>query len=114
MWIDPWGLRLESCYPKVAKPHKVINDLKGFQTKNFHFGNQQTFKLEYSGMKHILERHHPEYWNGTIKRDQTFLPKDMSINEINNAIFDILQQNRDILIKKEVLVCIRLMVYGKV
>ena len=85
MWIDPWGLRLESCYPKVAKPHKVINDLKGFQTKNFHFGNQQTFKLEYSGMKHILERHHPEYWNGTIKRDQTFLPKDMSINEINNA-----------------------------
>ena len=36
-------------------------------------------------MKHILERHHPEYWNGTIKRDQTFLPKDMSINEINNA-----------------------------
>jgi len=51
-------------------------------------------------MKHILERHHPKYWNGTTKTTQSFLSKDMSINDINNIIFDIMQQNRDILIKK--------------
>ena len=110
MWVDPWGL---SCAPKVTNSPKVINDLKGFQAKNFHFGNQ-TLKLEYSGMKHILERHHPKYWNGTTKTTQSFLSKDMSINDINNIIFDIMQQYRDILIKKEVLVCIRFTVYQMV
>ena len=51
-------------------------------------------------MKHILERHHPEYWNGTIKNTQTFLDKSMTIEDISNYIGDIMKQNRNILIEK--------------
>ncbi|RUT39511.1 hypothetical protein EJP82_25875 [Paenibacillus anaericanus] len=50
-------------------------------------------------MKHILERHHPEYSDGSIKAKQTFLEKDMSIDEVANAIESIMKQNRDILLK---------------
>ncbi|MGG3920317.1 EndoU domain-containing protein [Parageobacillus thermoglucosidasius] len=50
-------------------------------------------------MKHILERHHPEYWDGSIKAKQTFLRKNMSIDEIVNAIETIIRQNRDTLLK---------------
>jgi len=49
--VDPLGLNCA-----VAKPEKVVNDLKDFAGKNFRFGNQ-TFKLDKAGMKHILERH---------------------------------------------------------
>ncbi|WP_442801821.1 hypothetical protein [Serratia rubidaea] len=95
-WVDPLGLR---CSPRVAKPEKLINDLRGFSSKNFHFGNQ-TFKLDKAGMKHILERHHPEYWNGSTKAQQSFLSERMSINDVSDAVSDIMKQNRDVLINR--------------
>ena len=51
-------------------------------------------------MKHILERHHPEYWNGTVKRTQSFLDKNMSIHDVADAVIEVMKQNRDILIKR--------------
>ncbi|EOI3446268.1 RHS repeat-associated core domain-containing protein, partial [Cronobacter turicensis] len=93
-WVDPLGLVCA-----VAKPEKVVNDLKNFEGKNFHFGNE-TFKLDKAGMKHILERHHPEYWDGSVKAKQSYFPKKMSIDDISNAIEDVMKQNRDILIDK--------------
>jgi hypothetical protein len=81
-----------------AEPSKVVNVLANFQSKKFVVGNQ-TFLLDKRGMKHILERHHPEYWDGSIKAKQTFLRKDMSIDEIVNAIETIIMQNRDTLLK---------------
>ncbi|MCA4825772.1 MAG: RHS repeat-associated core domain-containing protein, partial [Serratia rubidaea] len=95
-WVDPLGLR---CSPKVAKPEKLINDLRDFSSKNFHFGNQ-IFKLDKAGMKHILERHHPEYWNGSTKAQQSFLSERMSINDVSDAVSDIMKQNRDVLINR--------------
>ncbi|GFN34145.1 EndoU domain-containing protein [Paenibacillus xylaniclasticus] len=50
-------------------------------------------------MKHILERHHPDYWDGSIKVKQTFLNKDMTIDEVADAIESIMKQNRDTLLK---------------
>ncbi|EOC0588416.1 RHS domain-containing protein [Cronobacter sakazakii] len=94
VWVDPLGLMCA-----VAKPEKVVNDLKNFEGKNFHFGNE-TFKLDKAGMKHILERHHPEYWDGSVKAKQSYFPKKMSIDDISNAIEDVMKQNRDILIDK--------------
>ncbi|MBU5317666.1 HINT domain-containing protein [Clostridium bornimense] len=82
-----------------ANPQKVINALKDFISVKWNFGNQN-FLLDKKGMKHILERHHPEYWNGTIKNTQTFLDKSMTIEDISNYIGDIMKQNRNILIEK--------------
>ena len=61
-----------------ANPQKVINALKDFISVKWNFGNQN-FLLDKKGMKHILERHHPEYWNGTIKNTQTFLDKSIGL-----------------------------------
>ncbi|WP_273575234.1 hypothetical protein [Xenorhabdus anantnagensis] len=55
---------------KVCK-HRVVNQLRSFQGKIYHFGNQ-TFKLDRKGLKHILERHHPCFWDGSIKDTQSF------------------------------------------
>ncbi len=99
-WIDPFGL--ECCLPnnfEKAKPHDVVNELKNFQGKDFHFGNE-TFKLDKSGMKHILERHHPEFWDGSIKAKQTFFSHDMKVNDITSAVEALMKQNRDTLIKR--------------
>lgn len=90
-WIDPLGLT-----PKAALPNKVINALKNFGGKDFIFGNN-IFKLDKCGMKHILERHHPEFWDGSVKASQSFLSPRMSIDEISDAITSILNQNRNIL-----------------
>ncbi|WP_354626824.1 S-type pyocin domain-containing protein [Morganella morganii] len=83
----------------IAKPHEVVNELNDFKSKDFHIGNQ-TFKLDKPGMKHILERYHPDFWDGSIKSTQSFFNKDMSVSELTDAIDRVMQQNRDILLEK--------------
>ncbi|MFP1961544.1 RHS repeat-associated core domain-containing protein, partial [Lonsdalea quercina] len=95
-WVDPLGLEK---LPKKANPSKVVNDLNDFEGKDYHFGNE-TFKLDKRGMKHVLERHHPEYWDGSIKKTQSFLDKNMSIGDVKDAINSVLKQNRNKLIEK--------------
>lgn len=79
--------------PKAAPPDKVINALKNFSGKTIKFGSA-TFQLDKSGMKHILERHHPNYWDGSVKAAQSFFDRKMSINDIVNAIDSVMKQNR--------------------
>lgn len=50
---------------RVAAPHVVTNALKSFQTLRFQTGNR-IFSLDKPGMEHILVRHHPSYWNGSL------------------------------------------------
>lgn len=59
-----------------ANPEKVVNALSNFRSRKMTFGNQQ-FLLDKKSMNHILERHHPGYWNGTVKKSQTFLNKKL-------------------------------------
>jgi Glu-tRNA(Gln) amidotransferase subunit E-like FAD-binding protein len=84
---------------KKAEPNKIINALSKFKGKKMLFGDK-TFLLDKSGMKHILERHHPNFWNGSIKKTQSFFDENMSIDDITNAIHDIMKQNRDTLIER--------------
>ncbi|MFK4568349.1 T7SS effector LXG polymorphic toxin [Enterococcus sp. UD-01] len=84
---------------KKALPEKVVNDLANFNSKTFKVGDL-TFKLDKSGLKHILERHHPNYWNGSIKNTQSFLNKSLSIDDIENVVESVMKQNRDLILKK--------------
>lgn len=43
-------------------------------------------------MKHILERHHPQYWNGTTKSQQTFFNPSMSVNDVRNLVHGAMKQ----------------------
>lgn len=45
-------------------------------------------------MEHILVRHHPLFWNGTIKSRQSFFSKNTSVGAIDNIIIQIIDQNR--------------------
>ncbi len=50
-------------------------------------------------MKHILERHHPQFWNGSIKARQSFLDASMTINDVLEAIRSVIRQNRERLLE---------------
>jgi len=76
----------------APKSH-ILNALKDFKTKTFRAGGN-TFRLDKAGMKHILERHHPKYWDGSVKDKQTFFDESDSIDFISDAIMDGLSQNR--------------------
>lgn len=51
-------------------------------------------------MTHILERHMPAYWDGSVKATQSFFDPSMSISDVQDAIGSVLQQNRDTLIAR--------------
>ncbi len=44
-------------------------------------------------MKHMLKRHHPKYWNGTVKKNQTFYNPNLSVNQVKNIALSIAKQN---------------------
>ena len=46
-------------------------------------------------MRHILTRHHPDYWDGTTRGTQTFFKRNMTIDEITEAIESVVAQNRE-------------------
>ena len=80
---------------KVASD-RVINELKAFRSKVWTVGNQKIL-LDKSGMKHILERHHPAFWAGETKPTQTFLALKTSVKDIEYTIQEVISQNRDAL-----------------
>ena len=73
---------------------KVMNELKTFQSKVWTIGTQKIL-LDKSGLKHILERHHPAFWAGKIKSTQTFLSLKTSVKDIEYTIQEVISQNRD-------------------
>ncbi|RCG29633.1 hypothetical protein DQ384_18760 [Sphaerisporangium album] len=73
--------------------------LRGFNSVRMTFGNQ-TFLLDKKGLSHVLKRHHPKYWDGSQKAQQTFFDADMSIDDVVKAIGAVMRQNRSILLQK--------------
>lgn len=84
---------------KKAKPHEVVNELETFQSRKYIFGGQ-SFLIDKRGMKHILERHHPSLWDGSVKSRQSFLNKEMTVSDVADAIESIMKQNREELVQK--------------
>ena len=83
---------------KKARYETVINGLKDYKTKRIVLGDT-VFQLDKKGMKHILERHSPDFWNGSIKAEQSFLPYKMKISEIEERIYTIMESNKENLIE---------------
>lgn len=69
----------------------VANALKTFTTLQLRAG-AHTFKLDKAGIRHILTRHHPKYWDGSAKRAQTFLNPHMSISDVKALVHSALKQ----------------------
>ena len=91
--VKPLAEPLVEKLSKVAAD-KVMNELKTFQSKVWTIGNQKIL-LDKSGLKHILERHHPAFWAGKTKPTQTFLSLKTSVKDIEYTIQEVISQNRD-------------------
>ncbi|WP_444962350.1 hypothetical protein [Nocardiopsis sp. M1B1] len=84
---------------RPALPERVINDLRDFDSRIMKYGDS-VFMLDRSGLKHILERHHPTYWNGSKKADQSYFLRSMSIDDVVDAIGQVMDQEKEELIEK--------------
>jgi hypothetical protein len=78
---------------------KLLQALAQFESQKIQVGNV-TLLLDKNRLKHILERHHPLYWNGTNATIQTFFDKKITISEIIDIIKQVVKQNRNTVLKK--------------
>lgn len=81
---------------EILVHNSCLTALKDWNSERFQFGNSQ-FQLDKRGMTHILQRHHPTYWDGSVKAKQSFFDSSMSIEDVQSAIGDVARQNRDAL-----------------
>lgn len=93
--VIQWGTKIF----KKAPTSKVANALSSFQTATYKTGSH-TFKLTKTDMKHMLERHHPEYWDGSVKSSQTFYNPNLSVADIKDIAMSIAKQKSSELAKK--------------
>jgi hypothetical protein len=76
----------------IGTPNRLRQVLNRFRPRIFRVGSRQ-YSLGRSSMRHILTRHHPGYWDGSTRTRQTFFRRNMTINEIDNAIESVVGQN---------------------
>ncbi len=78
----------------------LLAELSQFQGKRFNVG-PHTFLLDRSNLKHILTRHHPAFWDGSVAKDaQSFFNENVNVNEIITIIREVMDQNREIILLK--------------
>jgi hypothetical protein len=46
-------------------------------------------------------------WDGSVKAQQSFFGRSMSVDDVQSAIGDVMRQNRDTLIQRGLLGCIK-------
>lgn len=78
---------------RVASPERVSRALADLSPRRFHVGGQD-IDLTQNGMRHILTRHHPDFWDGSTKSTQTFFDRRMTPADIQEAVGEVLRQNR--------------------
>lgn len=105
--------RLDTLYGKTRdylrkhqkkEAHIIDNKIATYTPKPFRISVGE-FVVTKERMKHILERHHPEYWNGSFGKDtrgqyaQSFFDEKMTIQDIEKAILCVLKSNENYLAK---------------
>lgn len=73
------------------------NALRGFRTQTFRVSRSVAFTLNRDGMRHILQSHHPKYWDGSKEDNQTFFNENMDYRDIVEEIRDVVEKNKKIL-----------------
>jgi hypothetical protein len=71
----------------------VFEVISNFRSRFFNFG-ANVFLLDKKGMEHFLTRHHPDYWDGSVKSVQTFFDPRMSADELAGIAHEVMKQNR--------------------
>jgi hypothetical protein len=79
---------------------KLLQVLSKFESQKIKVGNI-TCVLDKSGLKHILERHHPLYWDGSLTTIQTFLDKKTTVQDIIHIIKQTIKQNKQFILQNK-------------
>ncbi|NNE95550.1 MAG: hypothetical protein HKN24_05925, partial [Acidimicrobiales bacterium] len=79
--------------PNVAAT-KAANALRDWQSPVIRIGDR-VITIPKERMIHILTRHHPDFWEGTVRSRQSFLPKSWTVDDIEAAIRHALSENRE-------------------
>jgi hypothetical protein len=74
-------------------PNQLLRALNNFRPRRIRAGSTE-FSLGRNSLRHILTRHHPDYWDGSSRTIQTFFNRNMTVNDIENAIESVINQNR--------------------
>jgi len=69
----------------VHNDNGCIVALRGFKRADFQAGGD-TFSITKERMTHFLERHHPSYWDGSVKTTQTFFDESLNVQDITNLV----------------------------
>ena len=85
-------------YKKVPA-HKLDNLLKNFTGQSYDVRGK-TVLLDKNGLKHIWERHHPDYWDGSIRYNQSFLHHKPSVQQVEDIIGKMIEKNHDVILKR--------------
>jgi RHS repeat-associated protein len=88
-WLDPFGL--SAC----SRDNKRFQALKDFCNRYIQVGSQVKVLLTRDGMDHILARHHPSFWDGTVKATQSFFARGVSAERVEEMIVETLRANED-------------------
>ena len=80
--------------PNSLNAGKLWNNIKSYSGKTWQVGSNK-FRLDKQGVEHIFQRHHPDFWDGSEKAMQSFLPSNWKISDVENAIVSVMKQNRD-------------------
>jgi hypothetical protein len=76
---------------------KFLQVLSQFESQKIKIG-RITCLLDKKGLKHILERHHPLYWNGSLTKTQTFFNNKTTTEDIISVIKQVIKQNKKLIL----------------
>ena len=82
-----------------VNPNKLDSLLKGFQPQSFQVGDKSVDLLK-GDFKHLMERHHPDYWNGSMEKTQSFFADRPKTEEMKGMMEEIIQKNQDKILKR--------------
>ncbi|MDE9367237.1 hypothetical protein PZ938_16580 [Luteipulveratus sp. YIM 133132] len=87
---DPGVYARKTVRARTAALDALLKDWKGMHVTV----GQDAIGVTRESMHHFLERHHPRYWDGSIKDRQSFLDPETSLEEMERLIRATLFANR--------------------
>lgn len=94
------GIIVASPRGAIQGSQKLWNVIKSYPGKTIRYG-KNIFKLDKKSFQHIFQRHHPSFWEGSIRAEQSFLPKHWGVKDVEEAILEVMDQNKALLIGKK-------------
>jgi hypothetical protein len=85
---------------RAANPHDLDNYLKNFKNITVQVDSNIFISLDKNAMKHILESHHPKYFNPNVRKNKsqnTLFPSRMTAEDVEEILNKIIKQEKEII-----------------